>query len=329
MTEELTNGRKAFLISLRLIHRSSFEMTKFYFNDCLPRGESKYVVLSCFEKVLPEYSSIKLKYSRDIDGIVTSKMPEQIVLSEDGFTLKNCIEELTDRNLRKYAFAVFRKYPIEDYFYSENEDDLLNGGYQMMIGNSICDALNLKLVQENGDFVFSLALYEELKRNMLLILDKDGKEYPVSNLFGDMENTAYIEKKIQELIEVNTGNFEKMIKEIGECSYNDQFENSFNKIPPSVQNAIIGCFKAAREREGSTPFYADGWRIKDVTPDKEKDIRVSELRIHNPVGYRVYFYETANCVYLGRVEKKPAARVQDNQIRTSAAVIKQLAPPHL
>jgi hypothetical protein len=280
--------------------------------------------LSCFEDSLPEYNSIKLKYGRDIDGIVTSKMPDQIVLSEDGFTLKNCIEELPDRNLRKYAFAVFRKYPVEDYFPSEDEDNLLNGNYQIAINNTVYDALNLKVVQENGGFVFSLALHEELKRDVLLISNKDKETYAVPNLFGSAENTAYIEKKIQELITANAGNFEKMINEIGICLYNDQFEDSFNRISFSVQNAIIGCFQAARKRGGPTPFYADGWLVKDVTPDREKDIRLSELRIHNPVGYRVYFYETTDRVYLGLVEKKPADRVQGNQIRTAAAIIKKL-----
>jgi hypothetical protein len=303
-------------------------MTKFYFNDCLPRNESRHAVLSCFEGILPEYSSIKSKYGRDIDGIVTSKMPEHIILTKDGFTLKNCIEELQDRNLKKYAFAVFRKYPIEDYFSSKDEDELINGNYQVVINDITCDALNLKLVQENGGFAFSLSVYEELKRNVLLISSRDGKEYPVPNFFGGAENTIYIEKKLQELIAANTGNFEKMIKEIGICSYDDRFEDSFNRIPFSVQNAIIGCFRAARGREGFTPFYADGRLVKDVTPDKEKDIRLSELRIHSPVAHRVYFYEAADCVYLGLIEKKPAARVQDNQIKTAAAIIRQLALPH-
>jgi putative component of toxin-antitoxin plasmid stabilization module len=64
--------------------------------------------------------------------------------------------------------------------------------------------------------------------------------------------------------------------------------------------------------------------IKDVTPKKEKDIRVLELRVFDPVAYRVYFYEAPDTVYFGLVEKKPSEKVQNNQINTATSIIKQL-----
>jgi hypothetical protein len=299
-------------------------MNKFYFNDCLPQNKSKHVIQSCLEKVLPQYKSIRSKYIHDVDGIVTSKMPGCIVLNEDGFTLKNCIEGLEDRNLRKYAFAVFGKYPIENYFAVKDVEDLVEGSYNIMVDNITYDAMNLKMAHENGGLVFSLPLHRDLEKNVLLITDKNCNEYCILNLFGDDENTAHVDKNIQEQITARAGNFARLIHEVGKCFYNSQFEAAFNKVSFSVQAAIIDRFKAARNRRGPTPFYADGDMVKDVSPNKGKSIRVSELRIHRPVGYRVYFYEATDGVYLGLVQKKPADRVQSSHITTAAAVIGQL-----
>lgn len=207
-----------------------------------------------------------------MDGIVTSKMPGCVLLNEDGFTLKNCIEGLEDRNLRKYAFAVFGKYPIEDYFALRDMEALVEGGYRVMVDNIACDAINLKLAHENDGLAFSLPLHGDLEKNALLITDKNSNEYCILNLFGDDGNTDYIEKIIQEQNAAKAGNFARLIHEVGKCSYNSQFEEAFNKAPFSVQAAIIGRFKAARNRRGPSPFYADGDMIKDVSPNTGKNI---------------------------------------------------------
>jgi hypothetical protein len=299
-------------------------MYKFYFNDCLPHDRSKHEIVSCFEKTLPEYKVIRLKYDV-VDGIVTLKMPESIVLNEDGFTLKNCIEGLADRNLKRYAFAVFGKYPVEGHFLVRNENDLLENKYCVTINDIDYDALNIKLVQENTGFLFSMALHDDIKRDAILIKDKNDNEYFVANLYGEAENTVCIDRKIQELIAVQRSSFERLLQAAGKCCYNAQFKDAFNKLSESIQIAIIDCFRKARERKGLTPFYADGKLIKDVTPEKEQGIKIHELRIFSPVAYRLYFYEATDAVYLGTLEKKSAKKVQSNQIKTAAGIIKNLA----
>jgi hypothetical protein len=299
-------------------------MYKFYFNDCLPRNKSRHEIIEGFEKVLPEYKMIRSKYINDVDGVVTMKMPDATILNSDGFTLKHCIEDLPNRDLKRYAFAVFTKYPVEEHFHSRDEDKLLENECRLTIGSIEYDALNVKIVQENEGFLFSLPLHDDLKRNDLPIRSGDGNVYFIHNLFGESANTVYIDRIIQELLVAKSDNFGKLLYEVGQCFYTKQFEDAFKKLSGQVQESIIACFNASKKRNGPTPFYADGKLIKDVTPSKEQDIKIYELRVHSPVAYRVYFYETGNSVYLGLLEKKPAKKEQSNQIRTSASIIRQL-----
>jgi hypothetical protein len=299
-------------------------MYKFYFNDCLPRDKSRHEIIGGFEKVLSEYKMIRSKYINDVDGVVTMKMPDVTILNNDSFTLKHCIEDLADRNLKRYAFAVFTKYPVEEYFYSKDEDRLLEKGCCLVIGGIEYDALNVKIVQENEDFLFSLPLHDDLRQDELPITSGNDNTCFIHNLFGKPANTDYIDRTIQELLSVKLDAFERLLYEVGKCFYTRQFEYAFKKILRQVQESIIACFAASKKRNGPTPFYADDKLIKDVTPSKEQNIKIYELRVHAPVAYRVYFYEMGNSMYLGLLEKKPAKKVQSNQIRTAAAIIKQL-----
>jgi hypothetical protein len=231
---------------------------------------------------------------------------------------------LSLRDLRKYAFALFRKYPIEKYFDTENEDYLIETDFIIYIADLPYNALNPQIVRENEGSLFSLALHEDLCRDELSIINNGTREFIVLNLFGSKNNTWFIDRKINETILSKAGNFEKLKLSIGECLCSERFENSFNNIPSQIQDSVIQHFIKAKKRNGSTCFFADGDLIKDVTPEQETAIKVFELRIFNPVAYRVYFYESAKAVYLGLIEKKPNDKVQGNQIKTSASIIKSL-----
>jgi hypothetical protein len=213
---------------------------------------------------------------------------------------------------------------VEEYFFSKDEDRLLEKGCYLIIGGIEYDALNIKIVQENEGFLFSLPLHDDLKRDELSIMSGDGNAYFIHNLFGKPANTTHVDRIIQKLLAVKLGNFEKLLYEVGKCFYTKQFEDAFRKVLGQVQESIIACFIASKRRNGPTPFYADDKLIKDVTPSKEQGIKIYELRVHAPVAYRVYFYEMRNSVYLGLLEKKPAKKVQSNQIRTAAGIIRQL-----
>lgn len=92
----------------------------------------------------------------------------------------------------------------------------------------------------------------------------------------------------------------------------------------NCQNSIIADFSRAIDRNLDTRFSADGELIKDVTPDKEKSIKVYELRVFEPIAIRIYFYENGNEIYLAKIKRKPPKKSQSNDIKSSKSLIKEL-----
>ncbi|GHV67028.1 hypothetical protein FACS1894199_11670 [Bacteroidia bacterium] len=301
-------------------------MFQFYFNDCFPLDKCKHDITSCFKNTLIEYKLLKTKYSDDIEGIITSQLPSQISLNEYSYTLQQCIQDIpdTNRDLRQYAYSVFRKYPIDNYFQSNDEEKLIENKYLLVIDEKPYNAFNAKIVHENNGTLFSLALHEHLCKNTLAIVDSGNNEFCIINLFGETKNTQYVEEKIKESIQSKANNFEKLKLTLGGNSCRNAFVGEFNKATPQMQEVIIQHFLKAKERNGITPFFADKELIKDVTPEKEAEIKIFELRIFEPVAYRVYFYETQGHIYLGLIEKKPNKKIQSNQIKTAVSIIKSL-----
>ena len=58
--------------------------------------------------------------------------------------------------------------------------------------------------------------------------------------------------------------------------------------------------------------------------DKERVIKVFELRIFTPVAIRMYLYETPTRIYFGSIEGKPKKKVQDSDILNAMSIIKEL-----
>ena len=144
-------------------------------------------------------------------------------------------------------------------------------------------------------------------------------------MYGFQENSEYNIKKIEDKIQSSKVGFEKFITLFENSIYFKSFEDEFNGLTGSTQEAIYQKFLRAKERNLPTDFSADKDLIKDVTPDKEKEIKIYELRIFEPVCVRLYFFEESKeKIYLASVSKKPAKKVQSNDIRTSIALIKSL-----
>jgi hypothetical protein len=219
---------------------------------------------------------------------------------------------------------VFSKYPIESHYDIKDEDRLIKNEYSILIDDVYYNAINAKIVQKNNGVFVSLALHKHLRQNSLSIKSSRIEEFIIFNLFGEVNNTQFIDKKINDSIIAKSRNFEKLQLVIGQCCCSERFVDSFNNETLEIQEAIINHFIAAKDRNGNTPFYADSRLIKDVTPEKETKVNIFELRIFEPVAYRVYFHETTATVYLGFLEKKPNKKTQSNQIKVAINCIKSL-----
>jgi hypothetical protein len=297
-------------------------MNFFYLNDCIPKKATSHVLVACLQNTLSEYNDVKLKYPNEVDGVITEKEPHTTILNDEGYTLAQCINDL-DSKSKRLAYSVLNKYPIENIFPIEDDLALLEKDYSLTIGEEKHSAINLALTNQNDGILFTLSVHDDLKKNHLnLIGNTDSIE--VSNLFGEKNNTEFINGEIESTIQSKLGNFEKLLAIIGDNAHSDRFKKGFDHATKNVQESIIEHFTIAKDRKGATNFFSDEYLIKDVTPSGEVKVKVYELRIFDPVAYRVYFHETEKKVYLAIVEKKPPKKVQSSHISSSKDIINEL-----
>ena len=298
-------------------------MYQFCFNDCFPKDKTEYILTNSLDATLREYARVRDNFPDIVEGIITDKEPGSIILSQDNVTLGHCINRLT-QPLRIIAYTNFNKHPIEQNLFVRDQDDLLQGGYFIRIDRVDHNAINAKIVSENGGILFTLALHDDLKRNSLTIIDNRANESSVINLYGEDPNTRFVNALLNQAILDQLEDFDKLVAILGNCRYGGRFKKGFEQVSKQIQESIIDHFESAIGRNGISRLFADGDLIKDVTPEKEKEIKLFELRIFKPVGFRIYFYESAQGVYLALAEPKPNQKVQDNHIKNSISIVKQL-----
>jgi hypothetical protein len=298
-------------------------MFHFCFNDCIPKDEAAHILVKRLSETLTHYNSIKKSFPDCIDGVITDRLPSDIILNNAQFTLKNCISRL-DRELKTIALANFNKYPVDKYYLLYDIDKLLASNFKIIVDETSYDAINAIIVAENGGILFTLPIHSDLEKNFLIIRDDKNGKYQVLNLFGDDNNTLFIEEKINNELILQLDNFDKLKAIIGECTHNARFKKDFESLSRKTQDFLLKEVRYAISRNAKTRFYPDDKLIKNVTPDNEKEINIFELRIFSPLAIRMYFFETSTKVYLGSIEGKPKKKEQTSDILNAASIIKEL-----
>lgn len=299
-------------------------MYNFCFNDCIPNDSNNGIFVSTLTNSLREYDAIKKAFPEIVTGIHSHKSIDKIILNNNNFSLENCIS-LMERSYRIIALRDFGKFPLEATMKTEDEDYLLNTSFFIKVGEESLNALNPKIASENNGLLFTLAIHSDLKQNILVINEDPGrKEVLINNLYGEKTNTDFVIDLIKEDEAIKAGNFEVFLHNLGDNIYSEKFKKQFDNSSLEIQLAVIELFKNAKKRDGVTSFFPDGSLIKDVTPDNEKEIKVYELRMFNPVAFRIYFFESETKIYLASMEKKPPKKVQNTHILNAKSTIKQL-----
>lgn len=298
-------------------------MFRFYFNDCIPENGTLFALTNLLSKTLLEYSLLWKSFSENIDGVITYSSPSDYYLNTDGASLYKCIAALDNKDLRAFAYRIFTKFPVEAHYFITDEDSLLAFDYKITIAGVNFNAINLVIVAENDGALFTLGLHDDLRKDILNIASNSKIKINVNNLFGERENTNFIEGLIKSSITSTLDNFGKLTTLVGNNVYSTRFKKGFEDSSSVMQKIIIEHFHDAIKRNGTSPLFADAKLIKDVTPEK-CEFRVFELRIFNPIAYRIYFYERGDNTFLALIEKKPQPKKQDNHINAAVSIISEL-----
>lgn len=278
-------------------------MKFFLLNEIIPENISNIQFSKGLENTLKEYKILKDNFKEAIDGIVTSSVLEDIILT-DGFTLADSLKNIQNVDVRKYGYGVLTKYPVEAYLPTE---EILEAGveHSFFLSTVEKDAFFLKVIYDTQGVSFTLNLHTDLSKNVLPICSKDRENnYLVENLFGLDENTQYIKDLIEKEELSKLGNFEKLLNILSQPTYSNKFELAFKKESKEVQDAIIEGFETVIDnyKKGTNSSET---LLKDVTPPKEKKFNVKELKTRDPRAKRLYFSIINDKYYLASLEDKP------------------------
>ncbi len=279
-------------------------MHKFFFNnETLPPAQNIRDFVEAFSKTLLAFNELIEKSDLKIErGIVTEKAPSEISLGD--FNLLEVLDNIEDPPLKRLAYACFKNdYPIAQFFTIDREEEFLEKEYTFLVADQEMEALYLAYIAENKGFIFTAALNNDLKKDTLDVVAKDGTAVQVYNLYGEASNTEFIEQYIKKLNAEAFSLLEKLEEILGNHVFSSAFLKGFEKLTPPEQISIIDKFEQAKNRELSTPFYPDTKIIKDVSPSNA-DTKVYELRVYSPTALRVYFHEGTEKVFVASVDKK-------------------------
>lgn len=297
-------------------------MNHFYFNECFPKTSTDDEAVKSFQNTIKEYSILKDKFGEKVTGILTDRSPDKITVTQT-LNLMQAIN-LLDRDYKVIALRNFNKYPIDYIFEIDQTLELLEEEFLIRVGNDTFDALNAQISFLNNGILFSLGLHEDIRKNEIDIHQLSGKSSLIKNQFGESENTASLIANINKELAQSLAGFSKFLNLFDTPKYFKSLKSEFESLPLKCQDSIIADFSRAIDRNLETKFSADGDLIKDVTPEKEKSIKVYELRVFDPVAIRIYFYEKGNEIYLAKIKRKPPKKSQSNDIKASRSLIKEL-----
>lgn len=299
-------------------------MLYYSFNDYFCKNYDFNLLQKHLLYTLKEYRDIKIRFPKNIEGILTDRDISSLKINENSNLLQLILS--LNRDEKNYALSLFKKYPIETFYPDLEVDNILENEYLLTVNNINYDAINAKINSLHDGFLFSFGIHNDLRKDQLEIKEKNEKEdiCLIDNLFGETENSKYNISQISNKINDSKLGFEKFLSLFQNPIYYDSFKTEYEGLSTALQDRIYDRMFAAKNRGLPTPFASDKDLIKDVTPEKENQIKIYELRIFEPVCTRLYFYEDNQNIYLSSITKKPAKKSQSADIRTNISAIKTL-----
>lgn len=296
----------------------------FFFNhEALPPENDMHKQREAFLATLTEYD---LLYTRNKEivgkGVISNDLPSKLEL-RGGLKLGEIIDSIPNKDQKTLAYSYFIIYPIDDHINWEAYLQLVGDAY-FHIGEDKYEAFYGYMISMEGGIAFTHALYEDLKKDKLIIFGgKDEDKALLLNLWGNKDNTAFIQQKIDELKANQLNGWELLEAILGDdFIFETSFKRAFLGLRRGEQDAIIQGFQKAKERNLQTPFSPSGDLISPCT-GKPKLPNVCELRIYDPVALRVYFREEYPRVYVASVYKKSTGR-QTEEIKEAQRIVNRL-----
>ena len=273
-----------------------------YFNECLPQSYVVDQLVDALIDTTKAYAYLKKRHP-SLEGVVSIRHCDSIVLSDEGITLDDCIKKISDRSVRTLIYSWLINYPVRDFLdESINEADLIEQSYTVSIAGKDHPATNLAIACNNGTFLFSLGIHSDLRKNELTLVGEGDKTLSVCNLFSnEPANVASVEQFINEAENSSLSITEQIDCLLeGRVRRTNAYIRTFNKQGTAIQQAILDRLKCAKDNN-LLDFTVDNdiFRRTIGYDKKEKTYgAVYELRIREPKEIRIYFQYVDKTYYV-------------------------------
>lgn len=273
-----------------------------FFNECLPRNQVVKQYASALQNTATAYASLRKKYPF-LEGVVTTAEWNSVMLNEAGVSLGDCMAKIENRDVRTLIYSWFVNYPVRQYFdESIREDELIEQSYTLSVAGDVFPATNLAIAHNNGTFLFTLGVKDDLCKNELALIGVGGQTLSVYNLYSnDDNNIAFIEQFLSD-VEASGLSISNQIDKLfnGRVVRTNAYKQSFDKLGVANQQAILDRLKRAQDL-GLIDFKVDNDIFRHTSGYDKKEKRygpVYELRVRDPKEIRIYFQYIDNQYYV-------------------------------
>lgn len=209
--------------------------------------------------------------------MVIDKMPSEYKIAAN-LSLKDMMIGLNDKDMRRFAYSIFNKYPIEDYY---SEDDVFADelpDYKLYDKSG----LNVYAASVSGFVTTSLPI-DGYKEDELRLEDNDGNYFNVHNYYGGNGHVIELYLPNEESAKTYIERLKGLIE--GKIRVSEEFEIAYKESGEETQRLIYSAFESAHGARLLFPCKSDKKRMKKFDIDKNKS--VYELRALAEAGFRV------------------------------------------
>ena len=289
-------------------------MIRCFFTDILPTQQindyfSIQDIQREFEASLDAYKTLRAEFQNSVsNGIITLDNPQNIKIYDK--SLSDLIKNIHDIDMRRYAYFIFSKYPIEQHIKNSIFANVLSQNENIFMAAIQYPTFILPMAKQDNGYVFSVPFCSESKSSIWW------EGIPLLHANSLANTRTWL---IDKLTEQSTNIVEKielqLLKYDISIRYPSSFEHSLKSLSNNEQQVIM------------TQFINCAHRGYFENPDnnlvKVEAGSIWAIRNRDPV-MRIYFEYENSVLYVASLYKGHEERQINEHIEKAPVVIRSL-----
>lgn len=289
-------------------------MIRCFFTDILPKSYRAGHFTICeiqgeLEKTLDAYKKLRNEFQHYVEnGIITIDNPQNIKIYN--VSLLELLKKINNNDMRKYAYWIFSKYPIEQWISDSAYTDMLLQDEYITLGQENYRTFILPVVKREKGYIFSIPFCAESKGM------SSWNDVPLLHDITYKNTKNWLIDKISERIDDFIEKIKLQLSKYGfSVKYPSSFVHSLYSLSENEQititKLIISC-------------AAKGYLEKpDHDLVKVEDGVVWAIRNRAPV-MRIYFECEERILYIASLYKGHEERLINEHIQRAPEIIRNL-----